>query len=100
VVTAADVVGLLLGCLDTLAEGEAVGEVVAGAETEGVTDTEIECDWLLDSLVEADFDVDDDDDGLLEIVSEALSEHETLGLGVPSDEEDTDALGDSLLDGV
>jgi len=65
-----------------------------------VTDTEIECDWLLDSLVEADFDVDDDDDGLLEIVSEALSEHETLGLGVPSDEEDTDALGDSLLDGV
>ena len=44
--------------------------------------------------------VDADDDGLLEVVSELLSEVEALGLGVTSDEEDTDVLGDSLLDGV
>ena len=55
---------------------------------------------MVDPLAEADVDVDADDDGLLDIVSEPLSEDEALGLGVTSDDEDTDALGVSLVEGV
>ena len=55
---------------------------------------------MLDSLAEADADVDADNVGLPEVVSETLPEDEELGLNVASDEEDDDTLGDSLLDGV
>ena len=55
---------------------------------------------MLDPLVEAEVVVDADDDGLLEVVSEVLSDGEALALGVTSAEADTDVVGDSLLDGV
>ena len=51
-------------------------------------------------LAEADVDVDEDAEGLLDVVSEVLTDGDALVLGVTSDEEDADKVGDSLLDGV
>ena len=65
-----------------------------------VEDGDMELDSVFDSLVEADRDVDADGDELLVVVSEVLSEGEALDVGVTSDDDDTDVLRDSLLDGV
>ena len=55
---------------------------------------------MVDKLVEGVAVVEGDSGGLLDNVSEALSEGEALEVGVTSDDDDTDVLGDSLLEGV